>query len=93
MKKVRTTALGAMIGQVVKGMIAYSNGLGRCAIARAQPEECSFGMKIDCRYEVTDDAFTSLGNFRGIGNLDLSYRKYVNLSYENGKMGLDILMI
>lgn len=93
LRNVRISALGALFGELNRGLLVYNEKGERWALSETEPKAVSFGCKRDKRFELCDNNLSTIGKFSGFGNLDLSYKEFISLNIENTRTGIGLLLI
>ena len=93
MTAVRRMALDTMIGQVVKGLLAYTPDNRRCALSIDKPELYWFEAEYPQGYRPTTLNNKEIGFVKGFGNLSIEHTKLYLLSHSPGNLGTCMLLI
>lgn len=93
MTAVRRMALDTMIGQVVKGLIAYTADNRRCALSIDRPELYWFEAEYPQGYRPTTLQNKEIGFVKGFGRLSIEHTKLYLLSHSPSNLGTCMLLI
>jgi hypothetical protein len=93
MNVVRRMALDTMLGNVVKGVIAYTQDNKRCALSSEKGELYWFEAEYDDGYKASSISGKELGFVKGFGRLKIEHAKFIVLSHTPAELGANMVLI